>query len=806
MIAKSCFFSSVIALTSLSLHAEESELQNVINRHRNLCAHTEKTNNSSKKNPEKCGKTPSPYRATVRHIEGKGIGYNKGYTSVDLFTAFAPTLEHRWVPFLDARLHVFDNGRIATNAGFGLRYIGSSCVYGINSYYDYRETSRQKYNQYALGLEVLGKVWDVRINGYLPVGSKHSDLYQTEFSHFSGHSIFLKSRREFAMKGINAESGIHFNPIPKIQMYGAFGAYYFVRSTQNAIGGKLRLSATFLDHIKMEASTSYDAVFRWIGQGELSFILPFGPKKLLKKKQDCSRSLWLRERAVQTVDRQEIIVTSNNELISTAINPATGQPWKVYFVDNTSHSLGTFESPFSYLSDAETASSNGDILYVFPGNGTTNHMDSGITLKPYQKLLSSGTFNFLSTSLGSITIPSQTTQMPVLSNETSGPNAIVTLSDYCEVAGFNLSSSNTMGYGIAGGDPSAHTSFVKSPYVHHNAINLSNVTHAGIGLNVSDNALVSNNIVTVGNTNAGIWINSPGDLQATLIENISAVNDAHVGILINSTGSMTVSCIGNTGVGLRLDDTGIRLSTTGGSIDATLVNNAGTGDVGGYGIYLSASEGINAFLSGNTGINIDTISSGIELDASAQPLVASLENNRGSGGAGNSAGIRLYAGQDSILATLIGNSGSVTGPGYGIALDGNGVDSISINSTLLENVGAAGTTGSGIVIGRPSSARHYHVTTTLENNTGRAGDSGYGIWIGGHEELTATLVDNVGIATTGYGINLKNNGVFSTAQVTLIDNTADPQFVIDNSVGGTFTITNEGNTPIQTFGDMILSN
>lgn len=151
-----------------------------------------------------CGTTPSPYRATARHIEGKGIGYNQGYTSVDLFIAPPPTLPHRFVPFLDTRLHVFDNGRIATNAGVGLRYIGSSFVYGLNSYYDYRETSRQKYNQYSLGFEALGKVWDFRISGYLPLGTKRSDLYGTKFGYFTGNLMRLNILKDFAMKGLRS--------------------------------------------------------------------------------------------------------------------------------------------------------------------------------------------------------------------------------------------------------------------------------------------------------------------------------------------------------------------------------------------------------------------------------------------------------------------------------------------------------------------------------------------------------------------------------------------------------------------------
>jgi hypothetical protein len=32
-----------------------------------------------------CGQAPKAMRTSIRHIEGKGVGYSQGYTSFDLF-------------------------------------------------------------------------------------------------------------------------------------------------------------------------------------------------------------------------------------------------------------------------------------------------------------------------------------------------------------------------------------------------------------------------------------------------------------------------------------------------------------------------------------------------------------------------------------------------------------------------------------------------------------------------------------------------------------------------------------------------
>lgn len=81
------------------------------------------------------------YRASLRHIESGGIGYKDGYTTLEAFFASDPS---QWpvTPFLDARGHIFDDGKWAANVGAGLRKLWRNRAYGINAYYDYRGTGR----------------------------------------------------------------------------------------------------------------------------------------------------------------------------------------------------------------------------------------------------------------------------------------------------------------------------------------------------------------------------------------------------------------------------------------------------------------------------------------------------------------------------------------------------------------------------------------------------------------------------------------------------------------------------------------
>ena len=176
--------------------------------------------------PDACSPSQYTRRASIRHIEGGGVGYNKGYSTLEAFIAADPNL---WscTPFLDLRGHIFNDGKVALNTGLGLRSILGSRVYGINSYFDFRNTNHRNYNQVGLGLETLGKLIDVRVNGYLPVGRKVSSPYDIGFNSFSGNSILVNRKFQYAMKGVDGELGFHLGKASDFDFYGALGPYYF---------------------------------------------------------------------------------------------------------------------------------------------------------------------------------------------------------------------------------------------------------------------------------------------------------------------------------------------------------------------------------------------------------------------------------------------------------------------------------------------------------------------------------------------------------------------------------------------------
>ena len=390
--------------------------------------------------PEYCSRDTQYLRTAVRHIEAGGIGYNKGYTTFDAFLALNPetcTL----MPFVDLRGHVFDNGKGAANVGFGLRQIIGSKIYGINAYYDYRNGKKLHYNQVGFGFEIIGTRFDMRINGYLPVGKKIIALDQMKFVGFAGHHMMLSQRSQFAMKGVNGELGVHFGKSRFFDFYAAAGPYCFIAEVGPKLwGGKGRLVCTFNERWTFELSNSYDRMFHNRFQCQLTFSLPFGGGSNGDDEKACPN--LLSSRMVQRVERQEIIVEACGIKRTPAINSTTGQPFNFVFVDNTSHSNGTYESPYPTLALAQANSNIGDIIYVFPGDGTTRGMDAGIILQQNQNFWGSALNYTLQTAQGIFIIPAQSSIAPKITNTFGN---VITLASVNQVRGFVIQNADDNG-------------------------------------------------------------------------------------------------------------------------------------------------------------------------------------------------------------------------------------------------------------------------------------------------------------------------------------------------------------------------
>ncbi|MBP7074014.1 MAG: inverse autotransporter beta domain-containing protein [Rhabdochlamydiaceae bacterium] len=239
---------------------------------------------------------------TARHIEHEGVGYDEGYSTIEglVFPASSP---NRVFPFIDLRLHRFDNNEYAANAGFGLRggAFNDKVFFGLNTYFDYRSDHfhRFHFTQIGLGFETLSKALDFRVNGYFPL-KREETIRRCVFDQFIGGFFMIKRRVEVALTGVNAEIGRTLTKSHAASVYGAIGPYYYGGDVcRHAFGGKFRLHVIFSDFFFIDGIVTHDSLYKTRAQGQMGFTFSLGCAGKNQNKHN---------RLSQPVERNEIIV------------------------------------------------------------------------------------------------------------------------------------------------------------------------------------------------------------------------------------------------------------------------------------------------------------------------------------------------------------------------------------------------------------------------------------------------------------------------------------------------------------------
>lgn len=227
--------------------------------------------------------------------EGSGIGYKHGYTTLGtLIKLNAPTQR-----YIDARLHYFNNHQWALNLGVITRAMNPSLnkVMGYNAFYDFRQSKQSTYHQLGLGVELLDCTYEIRINGYLPVGNNKRKSRSIIYDYPPDRYLAICKGFHKAYGGLDAEFAFFPDLLLCLDPFFAMGPYYYHQdSCKDIIGGKLRLGFSYLDYMTLEFRVSNDSTFHTRVQGVFSINIPFG--------RACELCSFLD----QPVQRQEIIV------------------------------------------------------------------------------------------------------------------------------------------------------------------------------------------------------------------------------------------------------------------------------------------------------------------------------------------------------------------------------------------------------------------------------------------------------------------------------------------------------------------
>lgn len=213
----------------------------------------------------------------IGYSTGKRVGINEDYASMGLLW-YPDFYFGNYRTLVDVSAYRLNTGKWAASAGVGIRRWNPTfdSVLGGNFFYDFRAGDLGNYNQVGLGFEWLTCSFDVRINGYLPIGHTcRCKLCQITFFPDGGFwSMCNQSRCAFS--GIDAEVGGPFFSCGPWSVYGALGTYFWRRPHfGNAYGVQARLEVRWNDWIELEVYNSYDSLFHNRTQGTFTLNIPF---------------------------------------------------------------------------------------------------------------------------------------------------------------------------------------------------------------------------------------------------------------------------------------------------------------------------------------------------------------------------------------------------------------------------------------------------------------------------------------------------------------------------------------------------
>lgn len=182
---------------------------------------------------------------------GGKIGTSRSIGETDLFLPLAQ--DERSLLFADLRGSVDDSSEREVNLGLGYRQmLDTGWNLGGYGFFDRRRSSSNHYySQATLGLEALGEDVDVRLNGYVPLGTREREVPGSERVDLTGATIRMSNAYERAYHGGDLELGWRLPVLPAdgdsdLRLYG--GGYWFdAPDSPEVAGPRLRMELRLYD-------------------------------------------------------------------------------------------------------------------------------------------------------------------------------------------------------------------------------------------------------------------------------------------------------------------------------------------------------------------------------------------------------------------------------------------------------------------------------------------------------------------------------------------------------------------------------
>ena len=286
---------------------------------------------------------------------------------------------------------------------------------------DGRTTDESTFFQVATGYERIGRNWEFRINGYIPIGKRTNTIQNVDIdtglqtsSGFQGNQLVLSAvqerqhilQEENALGGFDAEFGTQLDAWAGGELMGYIGGY-LLSGEESSLGGQLRLAANFESNFNAGLSLQHDGLFgtsvafsisvtwpnfRFHDDDDREFQETY--EVLVRMRDPIARR---RNVAINVIEESEIFF---EETVEALRNPEEEEDYRFLHVDlagGTGTGDGTYETPFGAVEDAialvnsdtTTYSDGNTIIYVDGENASTTTIP-GFTIPDRVRVLSQG--------------------------------------------------------------------------------------------------------------------------------------------------------------------------------------------------------------------------------------------------------------------------------------------------------------------------------------------------------------------------------------------------------------------------------
>ena len=441
---------------------------------------------------------------------------------------------------------------------------------------------------------------------------------------------------------------------------------------------------------------------------------------------------------------------------------------RVWYVKNNAAGGGNgqSQSPFITLVAAQTASTAGDIIFVYDGDGTTTGQNAGITLKNNQKLigeaagLTVNTFTLVGAGV-----------RPSITNATANSDA-VTLADGNTVKGLEIDSATRDG--IAG---LSHADFtIDDVFLQNNVGSGLHFTSMTGTITITNTHLSNNGVdLDVNNGTAAITFDSTNFLHCGAGRSISIQNRPasagaiDIGVSFDDDGSGML--INNNASGI-INFTGTQTFDTFTNTAVTITSNTGTTINFSGDLEITTTTGNGFVATGGGTLNVSGTAAKVTTGAATASV--NIDGMTVGGSGVKFTAVNTTGATTGVALTNVGGTVSVTG-----GTISNGTTGISLQGAST-NLSLAGVTITGPTTG---------ITNTTNFGTLTIGSS---VSVSAAQALTLTTGAVTGtfasVTATAGGVSLTGvTGTWGAAAGSLTGVAGSPTFNVSGGSGGTIT-------------------